>query len=105
MQIFIGNVSRVINKDKLRNELEKFGKVEYIEIQNEIAFAEMPSDKEAENAIINLDKSDLDGLKLTVHKARNGVQDRRQSGRIGGRRSKDPKNYTRMFSRRDLIFS
>lgn len=103
MQIFIGNVSKNINKNQLRKELEKFGDVESLNINDEIAYVEMPLQKEAENAILHLDKSKLDGIKLSVHEARNGLDDRRLSGRIGGRRSNDPKNYSKMFSRNDFL--
>jgi len=74
-----------------------------LKIEDEIAFAEMPYQKEAEIAISYLDKTELEGLTISVHTARTGLNDRRKSGRFGGRRSKDPKNYTRMFSRKDIL--
>jgi len=103
MQIFIGNICKNIDSDQLRVRLEKFGKVESLKINDEMAYAEMPHDKEAEIAIMHLDKSDLEGFKISVHTARYASSDRRKSGRIGGRRSKDHKSYTRMFTRKDLL--
>ncbi len=103
MEIFIGNICKEITQDNLRLRLEEFGKVKSIRVENEVAFAEMPFDREAELAILNLDKTDLDGFVISVHKARFGTPDRRKSGRIGGRRSKDSKSYTRMFSKNDLL--
>ncbi|MDP8267623.1 MAG: hypothetical protein P9L97_02730 [Candidatus Tenebribacter davisii] len=103
MQIFIGNVYSAINQDYLRKELEKYGKVETIEIVEKSAFVEMPYENEATLAIMNLNNNDINGIKINVHKARKSESDRRKSGRIGGRRSHDPKNYTKMFSRKDIL--
>ena len=103
MKIFIGNICKKITQDHLRLRLEEYGKVESIRIENEVAFAEMPFESEAELAILTLDKANLDGIVISVHQARYGITDRRKSGRIGGRRSKDLRNYTRMFSRKDLL--
>ena len=103
MEIFIGNICKKINQDHLRKRFEEFGKVESIRVENEIAFAEMPFENEAESAISNLDESDLDGIVISVHQARYGISDRRKSGRNGGRRSKDSKSYTKMFSKKDLL--
>lgn len=102
MEIFIGNICKKIAQDHLRDRLEEFGKVDSIRVENKIAFAEMPFENEAESAILNLDKSELDGFIISVHEARYRLTDRRISGRIGGRRSKDLRSYTRMFSRKDL---
>ncbi|MCK5050589.1 MAG: RNA-binding protein [Candidatus Cloacimonetes bacterium] len=103
MEIFIGNICKEITQDHLRVRLEEFGKVESVIVENEVAFAEMPFENEAELAILSLDKSDMDGFVISVHKARFGTPDRRKSGRIGGRRSKDSKSYTKMFSKNDLL--
>lgn len=104
MQIFIGNFGENISQDHLLERLEKFGEVGSIRIENKMAFAEMPFENEAESAILNLDKSELDGTILSVHEARYGTIDRRKKGRFGGRRSQDPKSYTRMFMREDVFF-
>jgi RNA recognition motif-containing protein len=103
MNIYIGNFCENISQDHLRERLEEFGMVESIKIENKIAFAEMPLENEAESAIVHLDNSELDGITISVHKARFGHTDRRKSGRIGGRRSQDPKSYSRMFSRKDMF--
>lgn len=103
MEIFIGNICKEITQDHLRIRLEEFGKVESVRVENEAAFAEMPFENEAELAIVSLDKSDMDGIVISVHKARFSTSDRRKSGRIGGRRSKDSKSYTKLFSKNDLL--
>jgi len=103
MEIFIGNVCKKINQDHLRLRLEEFGKVESVRVENEVAFAEMPFENEAELAILSLDKSDMDGFVISVHKARFSTSDRRKSGRNGGRRSKDIRSYSSMFSKKDLL--
>ncbi len=103
MHIYIGNFCENISQDHLRERLEEFGKVESIKIENEMAFAEMPFVNEAESAIVHLDNSELDGITISVHKARFGQIDRRKSGRIGGRRSQDPKSYTKMLKREDIF--
>ena len=104
MQIYIGNFIEKISQGNLREILEKFGKVESLRIENEMAFAEMPFENEAESAISNLDKSKFEGIVISVHKARHSTSDRRKSGRVGGRRSQDPKSYTSMFTRNDIFF-
>ena len=104
MQIYIGSFSDKISQDNLRERLENFGSVKSLRIENEMAFAEMPFENEAESAIINLDKSIFEGIVINVHKARYSTSDRRKSGRVGGRRSQDPKSYTSMFTRNDIFF-
>ncbi|RLC58453.1 MAG: hypothetical protein DRH89_01090 [Candidatus Cloacimonadota bacterium] len=103
MEIFIGNICKKINQDHLRERLEEFGRVESIKVEDKIAFVEMPFENEAESAIINLDNSNLDGIIISVHQARYGISDRRKSGRVGGRRSKDSKIYTKIFSKKDPL--
>ncbi len=104
MQIYIGKFNTDISQDHLKKRLEQYGKVKSLRIENRMAFAEMPFEDEAESAIMNLDKSQLEGIVLSVHKARYGSTDRRKSGRIGGRRSQDPKSYTSMFTRKEIFF-
>ncbi len=104
MQIFIGSFSEKISKDSLRERLEEYGKVESLRVENEMAFAEMPFDNEATAAILHLNNSKFGSTIISVHKARYSTSDRRKSGRVGGRRSQDPKSYTSMFTRNDIFF-
>ena len=104
MQIYIGSFSEKISQEDLRERLEKFGTVKSLRIENEMVFAEMPLENEAESAISNLDKTKFEGIVISVHKARYSTSDRRKSGRVGGRRSQDPKSYTSMFTRNDIFF-
>ncbi len=104
MQIFIGNFDENISQNHLRERLEEFGKVESIRIENKMAFAEMPFENEAKSAILNLDKSELDGIILSVREARHGIINRRRKDRFGGRRSQDLKKYNRIFTQKDIFF-
>ena len=104
MQIYIGSFSDKFSQNNLREKLEEFGRVESLRIENEMVFAEMPFDNEATAAILHLNNSKFEGTIISVHKARYSSSDRRKSGRVGGRRSQDPKSYTSMFTRNDIFF-
>jgi len=104
MQIYIGSFSENFSQNNLREKLEEFGKVESLRIENEMVFAEMPFDNEATAAILHLNNSKFEGNIINVHKARYSTSDRRKSGRVGGRRSQDPKSYTSMFTRNEIFF-
>lgn len=98
MKIFISNINKDISLNHLRERLEQFGHVRSLRIENKMAIAEMPFDNEAESAIKNLDKSQFEGIVISVHKTRHESTDRRICGRIGGRRSQDPKSYTSVLN-------
>jgi len=104
MRIYIGQFIERISQNILREKLEEFGKVESLNVENEMAFAEMPFDNEATAAILHLNNSKFEGTIISVHKARYSSSDRRKSGRVGGRRSQDPKSYTSMFTRNEIFF-
>ncbi|MCF7858145.1 MAG: hypothetical protein K9N07_02310 [Candidatus Cloacimonetes bacterium] len=103
MKIFIGNLSNSLDQQDIKERLEKYGQVESVKIDEQIAFAEMPYPTEAEKAILHLDKSELDGLVISVHQARHGLSDRRKSKRLGGRRSDDPQKHLSEILTKDEI--
>ena len=99
MKIFVGNLSRSITSDALRQEFEKFGQVASVDIVKDkfsgeskgFGFVEMPSKTEAEAAITGLSGREVDGKSLNVNEARPRNDDRRggndRKGGGGYRRS------------------
>jgi RNA recognition motif-containing protein len=78
MNIFVGNVSRNVNSDELREAFEAFGAVSSAAIimdkltgtSRGFGFVEMPDEGEAKNAIENLNGKELKGRALNVNEAR-----------------------------------
>jgi RNA recognition motif-containing protein len=94
MKIFVGNLSRSITSEALRQEFEKFGQVASVDIVKDkfsgeskgFGFVEMPSKTEAQAAISGLSGREVDGKSLNVNEARPRNDDRRGGGndRRGG---------------------
>jgi RNA recognition motif-containing protein len=101
MKLFVGNLAFNVTDDDLRRVFEPFGEITGASIVKErmsgesrgFGFVEMPSKKEAEEAIIKLNGSDMNGRGMTVNEARpmperdrsgpsrfRGQDSRRQSG-------------------------
>lgn len=82
---------------ELREIFDKFGIVDSTTIIKDkysfktmrFGYVEMPNDEEAQKAIKTLNGKAINGRKLNVHKARVSSNDRRNSGRNGGRRCTD----------------
>ena len=97
MNIFVGNMTREVKKENLENIFKEYGLVESVTILIDridgewkaFGFVEMPDEKEAENAVENLNGKEYFGHPLTVHQARFRTEDRRIPGRFGGRRHTD----------------
>lgn len=78
MNIFVGNVSRNVNSDELREAFEVYGAVSSAAIimdkltgtSRGFGFVEMPENEEAKNAIENLNGKELKGRALNVNEAR-----------------------------------
>lgn len=94
MKIYVGNMSRDVTDDDLRQAFEAFGRVEsaivlkdkYTGESRGFGFVEMPSGSEARSAINGMNGKDLKGRTLNVSEAR-PREDRRDVGRqFGGRR-------------------
>ena len=91
MNIYVGNLSRDVSEDDLRQAFEGFGQVASAAIIKDkftgesrgFGFVEMPEKAEADAAIGGLNGSDLKGRTLNVNEARPRV-DRGGSGGGGG---------------------
>ena len=94
MNIYIGNISRDLSEDELREAFAAYGQVSSVNIIKDkftgeyrgFAFVEMPVKEEAEAAISGLNGRELKGRALNVNEARPRTDDRRGgSGGGGGR--------------------
>jgi len=91
MNIYVGNLSRDVVEDDLREAFENFGEVSTVNIIKDkfsgesrgFGFVEMSSKDEAMAAITGLNGKELDGRTLNVNEAR-PRNDNRGGGR-GGR--------------------
>jgi RNA recognition motif-containing protein len=76
--IYVGNLSRTASEDDLRLAFAQYGKVSTVNIIKDrdtgsprgFAFIEMADDKEAANAIRELNLHEIDGRSVTVNEAR-----------------------------------
>jgi len=92
MNIYVGNLSRDVTEDDLRQAFEAFGEVSTINIIKDrfsgesrgFGFVEMPSKTEAEAAIEAMNEQDMKGRAINVNEARPKA-DNRRSGGGGGR--------------------
>ncbi len=91
MNIYVGNLSRDVSEDDLRQAFEAFGQVTSVKIITDkftgdsrgFGFVEMPNGPEAQSAISGLDGTDLKGRNLRVNEARPRRDDRRGRGGFG----------------------
>ncbi|HTN44426.1 MAG TPA: RNA-binding protein [Nitrospiria bacterium] len=98
MKIFVGNLSRDVMDEDLRQAFEAFGKVETAEVVKDkftgssrgFGFVEMPTASEAQAAIEGMNGKDLKGRAVNVNEARpredRGGGGRGERGGPGGRR-------------------
>jgi RNA recognition motif-containing protein len=78
MNIYVGNLSRFVTEDALRNLFEGFGQVTTVRLIKDkfsgeprgFGFVEMPEQEEAQKAIDALNGSDFEGQNLKVNEAR-----------------------------------
>jgi len=93
MNIYVGNLSREVTEDDLRQAFEAFGQVESANIVKDrfsgesrgFGFVQMPSKNEAQSAIDGLNGKDLMGRTVNVNEARPRTANRRGGGgRRGG---------------------
>lgn len=90
MNLFVGNVSRDVTEEDLRQAFMAFGKVDSVAIIKDkfsgapkgFAFVEMPEKSEAEAAIAGLKGKDLKGRSLDIDEAK--PREERRSHRGGG---------------------
>jgi len=91
MNIYVGNLSRDVTEDDLRQAFEAFGEVSSVNIIKDrftgesrgFGFVEMPTKTDAEAAITGMNGQDLKGRAVNVNEARPRAQGRRPGG--GGR--------------------
>lgn len=95
MNIYVGNLSRDVTEDQLRQSFEAFGEVKSVSIIKDkltgeprgFGFVEMPSKEQATTALQELDGKDLSGRPIKVNEAHDrGSRDSRGGGRGGPRR-------------------
>jgi RNA recognition motif-containing protein len=97
MKMYVGNLSRDISEDELRQEFAAFGVVDSVLLIKDkfsglpkgFGFVEMPAQAEAEAAVAGLHDKELKGRKIVVNEAR-PMTDRKpgQHGHGGGNRSR-----------------
>ncbi|HUI29997.1 MAG TPA: hypothetical protein VLX91_07260 [Candidatus Acidoferrales bacterium] len=96
MNIYVGNISRDLSEDELREAFAAFGQVSTVNIIKDkftgeyrgFGFVEMPVKEEASAAINGLNGKELKGKALNVNEARPRTDDRKGGG---GRRGGGPK--------------
>jgi RNA recognition motif-containing protein len=94
MNIYVGNLSRDVTEEDLRQAFGAFGKVETVNIIKDkftgesrgFGFVEMPVKAEAQSAISSLQDKELKGRMLKVNEARPRERRREGGERRGGRR-------------------
>jgi RNA recognition motif-containing protein len=93
MRLYVGNVSRDVTEDDLREAFKAFGQVDEVTIVKDkfnsipkgFAFVEMPIQAEAQKAIDELKGTDLKGRSLDVNEARPRTERSNHGGRgFGG---------------------
>ncbi len=92
MNIYVGNLSRDVTEEDLRQAVEAFGQVTSINIITDrfsgesrgFGFVEMPDKAEAQSAIDGLNGKELKGRTLTVNEARPRSEKRGGGGGGGG---------------------
>jgi RNA recognition motif-containing protein len=92
MNIYVGNLSRQVTEEDLREAFEAFGQVASVTIIKDrfsgesrgFGFVEMPTKDEAQSAITGLNGKELKGRTLNVNEARPRSEGRRGGGRGGG---------------------
>jgi RNA recognition motif-containing protein len=96
MNIYVGNLSRDVTDDELRQAFEAYGRVESASVIKDkftgqskgFGFVEIQAKAEAQAAIDGMNGKDLKGRNIIVNEARPRTDDRRggRGGGGGGRR-------------------
>ncbi|UCD93208.1 MAG: RNA-binding protein [Methanobacteriota archaeon] len=89
MNIYIGNLSRDVTENDLREAFEAFGEVTSVKIITDrftgasrgFGFVEMPTEEEAKKAMADLNGQDMKGREVTVNEARPRTERRGGGGR------------------------
>lgn len=94
MNIYVGNLSRMVTEEKLKAMFEQYGSVMSVKLIKDkftgapkgFAFVDMPNNNEAQDAIANLNGKELEGQRLRVNEARP-----REAGSAGPRPQRGPR--------------
>ena len=94
MNIYVGNMSRNVSEEDLREAFEAFGQVTSVNIIKDkfsgeprgFGFVEMQGKAEAQAAIDGMNGKELKGRTLNVNEARPRTEGGRDGGRGGGGR-------------------
>ena len=94
MRLYIGNLSRDVTEDDLREAFTAFGQVTEVSIVKDrsnsvskgFAFVEMPVEAEAKSAIAELHRKELKGRSLDVNEARPRPERSSRGSWSGGRK-------------------
>jgi RNA recognition motif-containing protein len=94
MNIYVGNLSREVTEEDLRQAFEAFGQVASATVIKDrfsgesrgFGFVDMPNKTEAQSAIAGLNGKDLKGRTLNVNEARPRSEGGRRGGGGGGQR-------------------
>ena len=89
MNIYVGNLSRDVTEDDLKEAFEAFGELASVNVIKDkfsgksrgFGFVEMPSEDEAKSAVDGLNGTDLKGESLNVNEARPRTDNHRSGGR------------------------
>ncbi|XP_034021155.1 RNA-binding protein 4.1-like [Thalassophryne amazonica] len=66
VKIFVGNLATTTTSEELRKAFEKYGSVSECDVVRNYGFVHMSNTSEAEEAILNLHQSDLNGWRMNV---------------------------------------
>lgn len=92
MNIFVGNLSRDVTEEDLRQAFSAYGQVDKVTVLKDkfsgeprgFGFVEMPSKAEAQAAISGMNQKDLKGRTLNVNEARPKTERAPGGGGRGG---------------------
>jgi RNA recognition motif-containing protein len=95
MNLHVGNLSKEVTEDEVRQAFSRFGEVSSIQIVRDretgssrgFAFVEMPNAPEAKNAMRELDLTQIAGRAMTVSEARPRAE------RRGGSQSRSHRSW------------
>ncbi len=92
MKLYVGNLSRDVTEDDLRQAFTAFGEIAEVTIIKDrsngvskgFGFVEMPTEEEAKNAIAGLHRKEMKGRSMDVNEARPQVKRPRSGGGFSG---------------------
>ncbi|CDW81439.1 serine arginine-rich splicing factor rs2z32-like isoform 1 [Stylonychia lemnae] len=90
MSLFVGNISRSLRQDELHDQFDKF-----VILKGSYAFVEFKDERDAEDAIADLNNKELGGQKIAIEwSKKSGKYDPKSQGRSGrGRRDSRERDF------------